>query len=253
MGMTIYTILSLLGFALGINLFLYLFAWVWQTDKLTDISYAGTFAIIAGAAYGVSSPTAMGGIALAFVLVWAVRLGGYLFYRIHVMGRDRRFDDIRAHPWRFLGFWVMQGLTCGILSIPFVGIMLAEAAAVTPVWVYVGLPLAATGWLIETIADAQKFNFKRRQPGAFMQQGLWARVRHPNYTGELLFWWGLSLAAMGYMPVWLAAGGAVWITFILIRFSGIPILEAQWKEKYGSDPEFAAYVARSWRLLPGIF
>jgi steroid 5-alpha reductase family enzyme len=55
------------------------------------------------------------------------------------------------------------------------------------------------------------------------------------------------------MPIWLAAGGAVWISFILIRFSGIPILEAQWKQKYGNDPHFAAYLARSWRLLPGIF
>ena len=99
-----YTLLHLLAFTVGVNLLLYLFAYVLQTDKITDISYSGTFAIVAITTYLVSKGQGPDTVLLVLVLLWALRLGGYLFYRIQKIGHDARFDQIRINPWSFLGF-----------------------------------------------------------------------------------------------------------------------------------------------------
>ncbi|RMF04780.1 MAG: DUF1295 domain-containing protein [Bacteroidetes bacterium] len=246
------TLLYALGFTLGFNLLLYGFAYALQTDKLTDISYATTFALLAIGAFGLSAGHGPDWILLVWVLLWALRLGGYLFYRIQYMGRDTRFDEIRNKPWKFLGFWVMQGLTCGIVSLAFLLVMLTDTPQFRPLF-WIGSAIALIGLAIESMADMQKFRFKRLHPDAFMQSGLWRRIRHPNYLGELLFWWGIFVASMSYVAVWPAILSPLWISMILLFFSGIPILEQKWEEKYGADPDFVTYRQQSWRLIPYLY
>jgi steroid 5-alpha reductase family enzyme len=247
-----YTLLHLLAFTVGINLLLYLFAYLLQTDKITDISYSGTFAIVAITTYLLSDRQGTDTVLLLLVLLWAIRLGAYLFYRIQQIGHDARFDDIRTNPWSFLGFWLMQGLTCGLVSFAFVLVFRADTPDFSFLF-WVGTDIALAGWLIETIADTQKFRFKQAHPKQFMQSGLWRRIRHPNYLGELLFWWGIFLASVPYVNFWLALVSPVWISLILLRFSGIPILEKRWEDTYGDDPAFQQYQQRSWRLIPYLY
>jgi steroid 5-alpha reductase family enzyme len=247
--MTIF--LQALFFSVGFNLALYAIAYVFQTDKLTDISYSLTFMAIATYGLLMSDMEAVDWIIWGLIVLWGLRLGGYLLYRIMKIGRDRRFDEIRENPISFLGFWLMQGLTCGIVSFPVLAAF--ESNSVLGIWAIIFIAVALVGWVIETVADAQKFRFKMKHPDDFISSGLWRKLRHPNYTGELLFWWALFFMALSRgAPLWTVAG-PFWITFIIIFFSGIPPLEKKWKEKYMSDPEFQEYWKSSWRIVPGIY
>lgn len=245
-------LLYFLGFSVALNLLLYVIAYLLQTDKITDISYSLTFLIIAVSAYYLSEGSLVDLLLLLAIGIWAIRLGTYLFYRILKIGHDSRFDSIRKNPISFLFFWIMQGLTCGIVSF---GVILAmqNTSKEMHALFFMGLSIALSGWLIETIADIQKFKFKLKYPKAFMNKGLWARLRHPNYTGELLYWWGIFVACLPYANPWLALISPLWISLIIIKFSGISILNETWQEKYGDNVDFQEYKKQSWALIPYLY
>ncbi|MEL7221574.1 MAG: DUF1295 domain-containing protein [Bacteroidota bacterium] len=246
-------LLYILALSVIFNLLMYAIAYFLQTDKITDISYSATFAAIAIAAYTYSEQQFMDQLILMMVVLWAIRLGGYLLYRVMKIGHDDRFNEIRNNPLSFLFFWIMQGLTCAIVSFAFVQVLQATNKEVDSLFI-LGIVLAALGWLIETIADAQKFKFKQANPKEFMNQGLWRKLRHPNYTGELMFWWGLFIASLPYVDnVFIALLSPIWISLIIIKFSGIRILQNKWQETYGDRPDYQAYVAQSWRLIPYVY
>ncbi len=118
----------------------------------------------------------------------------------------------------------------------------------------IGAIVWAAGFLIEAIADAQKFAAKSRPGGEsrWMETGLWRYSRHPNYFGELLVWWGVFVLRRGDLsPVeWVSIVGPIAITFLLLRVTGIPTLEASATRKWGANPDYLAYVARTSRLVP---
>ena len=203
--MSIY-LLALL-FSMGLNLTLYAMAYVLQTDKLTDISYSMTFIAIATYGLALSDMTGTDWVIWGLVVIWGVRLGGYLLYRIMKIGRDKRFDEIRENPISFLGFWIMQGLTCGIVSLPVLAVF--ESALPLGIWAIVFIVLALTGWIMETVADSQKFRFKLDFPNDFISTGMWKKLRHPNYTGELLFWWSVFFIALALWSTNLDDIGAI--------------------------------------------
>ena len=117
-----------------------------------------------------------------------------------------------------------------------------------------GSALFAVGFVMEAVADHQKSVFKKNpdNEGKFMKSGLWALSRHPNYFGEMLVWWGIALVALPWMRGYslLAMIGPVFITVLLIFVSGIPLVEKAWKEKWGDDPEFQAYLKNTRMLIP---
>jgi steroid 5-alpha reductase family enzyme len=115
------------------------------------------------------------------------------------------------------------------------------------------LLLAGFGLALEVVADSQKFRFKRSNPKQFMKSGVWSLLQHPNYSGELLFWWGLFIACLPFTVWYYTILGPIWISLIIIRFSGISILQKKWMENYGDDPEFQAYQKRTSKLIPFIY
>lgn len=238
-------------FSVGVNLLLFLLAYRLKTDKLTDISYSLTFIAIAVFAFVRSEQSLVDIVLTTMVILWGMRLGGYLFYRIHRIGTDKRFDDIRGSFKSFFLFWLMQGLTCFMVLIPV--IMASHTQQKSTDWTFwLGISAAFGGLLLEAIADAQKFRFKNRYPERFMNQGLWTHLQHPNYTGELLFWWAIYFACFSFTP-WLGLVGPLWISYIILGFSGIPILREKWNKQYGSDPSFRARLEKTWRLIPWIY
>lgn len=246
-------LLYFLALSVIFNLLMYVVAYFLQTDKLTDISYSATFAAIALAAYYYSEQQIIDQLILLMVLLWAIRLGSYLLYRVMKIGHDDRFNEIRTNPISFFVFWIMQGLTCGIVSFAFVQVLQQTEKSTSPLF-WLGIALAAVGLIMETIADIQKFQFKLTHPKQFMNQGLWRKLRHPNYTGELLFWWGLFLASIPYVDhFFIAILSPIWISLIIIQFSGIRILQNKWQDTYGDRPDYQAYVAQSWRLIPYVY
>ena len=248
------TLIILFGVSLGLNLLMYVIAYIFQTDKLTDISYSVTFLILSMWAFSLSDKSIVALVSLLLIAMWACRLGGYLLIRIKHMGHDARFDSIRINKWSFLGFWFVQGISVFIISLSYL-LHMVQGYSPNKLTLVFGSIIALSGWLIEAVADQQKYIFKKKRPDAFMAGGLWSIVRHPNYLGEIMFWFGLTLLAWGpnMTTNLISLIGPLWITFLLLKFSGIPILEKTWQKKYGENPKYKKYKASTSKLIPGVY
>jgi steroid 5-alpha reductase family enzyme len=242
-------LLILLGVALGINLVMFVVAFTFQTDKLTDISYALTFIVLA--LYGLfahdASTTKTLGTAL--VCVWAIRLGSFLLYRIRKTGKDSRFDDIRGNFSKFLQFWVLQGLSVWVILIPLLLLLSTKRTSFTILSV-VGLLIWGAGLVIETTADLQKYRFTSNpaSKGQWIDEGIWKYSRHPNYFGEISVWVGVYLFAVSSLSniqVLVALVSPLFIASLLLFVSGIPKLEKSADERWGADKRYQEYKRRT--------
>jgi steroid 5-alpha reductase family enzyme len=230
-------------------------AYLLQTEKFYDLIGSLTYISLMVLAT-LFSPFVDGRsiLLLVLVVVWAVRLGTFLFRRINKAGGDSRFDEVKPSFIRFLTYWTVQGL--------WVTFTLAAALVAITTTTRSGLGLYALlgtliwifGFAFEIIADAQKSRFRAepRNKGKFIQSGLWARSRHPNYFGEILLWIGITIIALPVLRGWgwFAILSPLFVIFLLTRVSGIPILERRADEKWGGQPEYEAYKARTPVLIP---
>lgn len=232
--------------ALGINIGMFIPAFIFKTDKLTDASYAVTFITLILFAFSTNPVTLPAIVITSMVLLWSLRLGIFLLIRIWKMKKDKRFDGMREDFFRFLKFWTLQGLAVWIILIPALFLINAE----TENLFWIGVGIWAIGLVIETIADIQKYRFNKNSKGAFIQSGLWKYSRHPNYFGEILCWIGIYTAGIGILPLSQLAIGLVsplFIAVLLIFFTGIPPLEKYAEEKWGK--EYKKYQKRTSSLI----
>lgn len=243
-----------LGVSLVINLSMFVVAFRLQSDKLTDISYAVTFATIALWGLVTSEQSGYHVVLTAMIGLWALRLGGFLLYRVIRSGQDSRFDDMRGDFFKFGKFWVAQAVTVWVMMIPSV---FAYSSTGTPYQ-----PLLAAGvilWLIglvcETIADFQKQAFSRdpKNKNKWVETGIWRYSRHPNYFGEILVWIGVyvyTLPALSSVEPLIALVSPLFIACLLLFVSGIPILEKSADKRWGTLPAYRAYKKRTSILIP---
>jgi steroid 5-alpha reductase family enzyme len=225
-----------------------------KTDVVTDLSYSLTFAVLAIALLFTGGRRGVQLVASLLVVLWAVRLGAYLFRRILRMKVDHRFDGMRDKPLRFARFWVLQALAVAVIMLPVSYLLDRNDAPGFGVWAVVGIVVWAAGFVIETAADAQKSAFKANDGnrGQFITTGLWRYSRHPNYFGEILVWWGIFLYAVPFLhgAAFAVVAGPLFITVLLLFVSGIPPLERSADEKYGDDPAYREYKRRTSILVP---
>jgi len=240
--------------SLGLNLLLFVPAYLFKTDKLTDISYAVTFAVVAAAGFHQSSHTKLHRLLLIMILVWAFRLGSFLLMRVWKKGKDARFDEMRERFVTFLRFWLAQGLSVFVIMLAALSGFAQHHTQVTfASWL--GVVIFAVGLIIEAVADQQKFRFSRnpKNKGSWIDQGVWRVSRHPNYLGEIMVWIGLYFTVLsslvGVTVLW-ALLSPLYIIVLLLFVSGVPILEKSAQAKWGSDPAFKKYVAAVPVLLP---
>lgn len=218
------------------------------TGSLTYVAVAVGTLLIAGA-YDTRSV-----LLVVLVCIWALRLGSFLFLRVKKAGRDDRFDTIKSSFAGFLMAWTLQGLWIFLtLSAALAAITSAKTPPLGLVGL-LGLGVWTAGFAIEAISDNQKRLFRRdpANAGRFITTGLWAWSRHPNYFGEIVLWVGIALIALPALSGWqyLTLLSPVFVYFLLTRVSGIPLLEAKAEERWGADPEFRAYKARTPVLFP---
>lgn len=241
--------------SLGINLSMFLIAFWRKSDKLTDISYAATFATIAIWSFVTSSQTWYHALLLLMVLVWAVRLGGFLLYRVIKKGKDARFDGMRESFTKFGKFWLAQAITVWVMMIPSVFAFNAEPSRD---WLAItGVIIWAIGLACETVADLQKlaFNNNPANKNKWIDTGIWHYSRHPNYFGEILVWVGVYLFTLASLPLLPAIIGLVspaFIIILLLFISGIPILEKSADERWGNDLKYKIYKKQTSVLIPFI-
>ena len=191
----------------------------------------------------------------AAVAIWAIRLGTFLFWRIHKDGKDGRFDEIKVDPMRFWSVWTIQGLWVFFTAL-CVLIVNTRAESAGPLGLLdgLGMTLWALGLGIEVLADRQKSAFKSRpeSKGRWIDEGLWSRSQHPNYFGEILLWSGLAVVGAGVLEggQWIGLLSPVFVATLLLRVSGVPMLRERAMKRWGDDPEYIAYLNRTRLLLP---
>jgi steroid 5-alpha reductase family enzyme len=211
-------------------------AFIKQTESFYDLTGSITYLSVVMIAV-VLSPVvdARALLLLAIVSVWAIRLGSFLFRRIRAEGFDRRFRDIKPSFARFLMAWTLQGLwVCFSLAAALAAIT-SETRSELGIFALVGFLVWLVGFGIEVIADRQKSQFRAapENAGRFINIGLWSWSRHPNYFGEIVLWVGVAIIAIPALSgwQWVTLISPVFITILLIRISGVPMLEARvgWK------------------------
>ena len=191
----------------------------------------------------------------ALVAIWALRLSAFLFLRIHHAGKDGRFDKLKTSPIRFMVPWTLQALWV-FLTLNAVLVINTQSGEAPPLglWDGVGLALWVVGFSVEVIADSQKsaFNSKEENDGRWIDEGLWARSRHPNYFGEILLWAGLATFGVlcfegTELVAWVSP---IFVYLLLTRVSGIPILDRRALERWGEDPDYLSYREATPTLIP---
>jgi steroid 5-alpha reductase family enzyme len=233
--------------SLAIQIVMFIPAFLFKTDKLTDISYGLTFIILSLITLLTNKLSGLKIVLFAMILIWGLRLAFYLFIRILKAKKDSRFDNIRGSFFKFLGFWVLQGITVFVILIPALLFFNAASTPLMPLTI-IGLVIWIIGISIEGIADLQKNKFKNNPANKdkFIQSGLWKYSRHPNYFGEMLCWTGIYLFTL---PALLSSAFNALIGIIsplyiilLIRFvSGVPKLEKYADDKWGKDKAYQEY------------
>jgi steroid 5-alpha reductase family enzyme/uncharacterized membrane protein len=191
---------------------------------------------------------------VGLTILWGLRLSVYLWVRLLGKAEDKRYANWRKQwgnkePIRsFLQIFLLQGLLMGLISTPIVWVLSAGETAIGPSAVF-GSCVFLLGFAIETAADGQLSEFKRdrRNNGKLMTQGLWGIVRHPNYLGEILVWWGMFFIALNVPGGGVTVISPVLITFLLVKVSGIPMLDALLGERGGN---FSEYKKQSPALVP---
>ena len=241
----------------GINVVMFIPAFILKTDKLTDLSYALTFIFVASAGYLRSDGGTVQLIITSAVILWALRLGSFLFIRIRKMNKDKRFDGMRENFFKFLRFWLLQALAVWVVTLSLTSTLASQRTG-TNVYVFAGLAVFLIGLFIEAIADSQKYVFAQNPANKdrWIQSGLWSISRHPNYLGEILVWVGVcvmsqSVLAGSYRLYALAS--PLFIALLLIFVSGIPLLEKAADNKWGDDPKYQSYKKKTAVLVPYIW
>ena len=190
----------------------------------------------------------------AMVVVWAGRLGSFLFRRVSKHGKDDRFDELKPSFFRFLNTWTLQGLWV-VLTATAAWVAITSATRVAlDWWALIGFVVWAAGFGIEMVADSQKRRFKAdpANKGRFISTGLWAKSRHPNYFGEIVLWIGVLLVAVPVLEgwQWVALLSPVFVALLLVKGSGVPPLEKKADQTWGGQADYEAYKANTPVLVP---
>lgn len=243
------------AFAFAVQWAMFVPAYLFQTEKYYDLTGSLTYISVALIAQA-HTEALVGKIIAGMVCIWALRLGSFLFLRIRRDGKDTRFDKIRGNPVRFLMTWTLQGLWVVMtFAAGLAAITSGSEHAVGPL-VFLGGALWLAGFGIEVIADEQKRRFRTLPENRerFISTGLWRYSRHPNYFGEILLWTGIAVMALPALSGWqyLTMISPVFVYVLLTRVSGVSMLEAGGKKRWGDDADYQAYVANTPVLVPGL-
>lgn len=249
----IFVIAAAIPFALHWLLFLPAFAF--QTEHYFDLTGSLSFLCTIAIVLFLNTNSNERGMLLAILItIWAIRLGSFLFLRVKKRGKDTRFTEMKTQFVRYLftwtlgGFWVLGTMAAALAA------MTSSTSPEISALGYFGLACWLLGFTIEVCADRQKSLFREDPDNAkkFISTGLWSWSRHPNYFGESLLWLGIALIALPALSGWqyVTLLSPVFVVLLLVKVSGVRLLENQGEERWGNDPNYQAYKARTSVFIP---
>jgi steroid 5-alpha reductase family enzyme len=243
--------------AIVIQLLFFLYAGIKKSDKVTDLSYSISFLLLI--LLNILRTDNVNGYKIVnaiLVFIWGLRLGLYLFSRILKMKKDPRFDGIRENFFKFLGFWLFQGLSVFAILVPsiiLINLPIIEFRNVSSPLFVLGVFVWIFGFGVEVLSDFQKSRFYKNPENKdkWIQTGIWRYSRHPNYFGEMVLWWGVFLLLVAVdTKYYYAISGPIYISILLLYISGIPPLEKYLDTKFGDDPNYLEYKKKTSIFVP---
>lgn len=243
---------------IAILIFIYMNLWfliaiIKKRNDLADIAWGLGFILIT--IYSLLNNPSLRMIFLSILIVlWGLRLS------IHILIRNRnKNEDYRYKKWRedwgkywiiksYFQVFIIQGLFMFLISTPIIISGISKNNNSLGIVDFAGLIIWIIGFYFETIGDWQlsKFKSNPKNKGKIMKYGLWKYTRHPNYFGEVTMWWGIFLISIlsGYWYISIIS--PLTITFLILKVSGIPMLEA----KYKGNIEFEEYKNKTSAFFP---
>jgi len=242
-----------MGLAFAVQWVVFVPSFVAQTEHYYDLTGSLTYLTVCAVSLAVVGRYDGRSLLMtALVAVWALRLGLFLFRRVRREGKDGRFDEIKTSAPRFFVAWTLQGLWISLTLAAYLAAIAAERPVPLGALDVVGAAVWALGFGLEVVADRQKSAFREAHAGDFVDTGLWSWSRHPNYFGEIVLWVGMALLATPTLAGWryVAWISPVFVAFLLTKVSGIPMTEERADDRWGGDPDYERYKARTPVLVP---
>ena len=231
-------------------------AYLLKTEKFFDLT--GSLTYISIMVYVVYTKNnlqeQLGSIILAsLVILWAVRLGSFLFLRIKKAGEDKRFREIKTSFARFFLLWTISGMWVSFCSMCALTAIASNDGVIVNKIFYIGLVTFIIGLSIEIIADRQKTKFRKdpKNKDKFINEGLWAKSRHPNYVGEITLWAGVAIMSFSSLEgsQYISLISPIFTYLLLVYVSGVPQLTASGQKKWGHLESYQDYIKNTPKLI----
>lgn len=232
----------------------FLFSLIKKRNDIVDIAWGLGFTFLAWLSYLTTDITNLRGFIITILVsIWGLRLA----WHIHLRNKGKT-EDYRYLNWRntwgkwfllrsYFQIYMLQGLLLFLIILP---VLFTHTKTLSLFTYYdiIGITVWITGFLFESIGDAQlaKFIKNPKNKGKIMESGLWKYTRHPNYFGEVCLWWGIWIISLSVYPQWISILGPLTITILILKVSGIPMLE----EKLSQKPGFKEYEKRVSKFIP---
>jgi steroid 5-alpha reductase family enzyme len=236
----------------------YMTAWFfvalsWRRNDVADVAWGLGFLLVAFTTLLMQEPSGRPVLVTALVVAWGIRLCLYVYFR-----NRGKPEDFRYRKWReewgnsfyirsYLQVFLLQSILLVLIATPviYVGSVPNPPLGYSDI---AGVFVWIVGFFFEVVGDYQlrRFITNPDNKGRIMTSGLWRFTRHPNYFGEVAVWWGIFLIALSVPGGWRTVIGPATITFLILKVSGIPMLEA----KYRGNPQYEAYQRRTSSFFP---
>ena len=246
-------------FSTAIIVLVFFVAWFFVSVQqknygLVDIAWGLGMSIVGVFLIVMYQPDIQITLSILLIVIWGARLGYYLFKRNWGKPEDFRYAQFRKN-WgnhfpllkAFLKVFVLQGILSYTMMFSSMNAV-ANQSEINILFLVIGVVVAITGLFFEIVGDFQLAQFKKNpaNKGKIMNQGLWSITRHPNYFGEVVFWWGVFIASIQGIHSLVGIISPLLITFLINYLSGVPLLE----RKYLNRPEYLEYTKKTPRFIP---
>jgi steroid 5-alpha reductase family enzyme len=225
-----------------------------RRNDVADVAWGLGFVLLAWTSFFLSGATGTRGVLVGvLVSVWGLRLAWHIHARNRGKAEDYRYLAWRRewgrwfYPRSYAQVYLLQGALLFLISLPVL-IINRNASGTFGLLDGIGACVWLFGFLFESVGDAELARFVKdpANKGRLLQSGLWRYTRHPNYFGEVAQWWGIWLVALGVPGGWFGIIGPLTITILILKVSGIPMLE----KKMAENPDFTEYTRRTSVFFP---
>ena len=227
----------------------YIPAYIFQTEKFYDLtgslSYLTVIWFVFFSSNNLSGLNIQNLIVVTLISIWAIRLGTFLFGRIHKDGEDKRFRTIKTSASQFFMTWTLQGMWVSICTMCAITAISSSQGIIANALFYLGLAFFIVGFAIEVVSDQQKSAFRAvpENKEKFITSGLWSKSQHPNYFGEILLWSAIALLSISSLngTQYLTLISPIFTYVLLVYISGVRMLDDTGNKKWGHLEEYKEY------------